>query len=247
MEKQLMSEIKLLRSVISELIGTSDLPIKQQFSKEALDKAAKDFRNLSIERGDWVSDSDINKYIKNASYRAGKFIIEEFKFTNYFRRGHTLYLNKKSLLALGKELKSRNIDLGRYIEFRDDQDKFQNYLVKAKENKKLKKRPYEIEDDVRDITTSAIPNPSAHRIRDHIKQLKEQFFKESLSDYIDIYKSNYAVLKSMYYFEKYLEPGLKSRCRKWCEDFNYANKALQLVTKKKDTFIPVPEDVMIQL
>jgi hypothetical protein len=51
----------------------------------------------------------------------------------------------------------------------------------------------------------------------------------------------------MYWFEKYLEPELRKRCRKWCENFNYANHALQEVTKKKEKFIPVKEDDMIQL
>lgn len=51
----------------------------------------------------------------------------------------------------------------------------------------------------------------------------------------------------IYWFEKYLEPGLKKRCKKWCEDFNYANHAIEEVTKKKETFIPVQEEDMIQL
>ena len=44
------------------------------------------------------------------------------------------------------------------------------------------------------------------------------------------------MLKYIYHFEKYLEPGLKNRCRKWCEDFNYANHALELITGKKEKF-----------
>lgn len=242
-----MSEIKLLRGVISQLVGTSDLPIKQQFSKEALDKAAKEFQKLSSERDDWVKDSDIAKYIKNAPYHAGKFIIEEFKFNNYFKRGHTYYLNKKTLLVLSQELKARNIDLSRLIEYRGDREKFLKFFSKVQENKKGKKKSFEIEDDLHDITTSAIPKPSVDKIRDHINQLKEQFFKDSMSDYIDIYHGNHAMMKFIYHFEKYIEPDLKRRCRKWCEDFNYANRALGMITKKKETFIPVPEKEMIQL
>lgn len=50
MEKEILSEIKQLKAAISKLIGTADLPAKEQFSTEALDKAAKQFQKLSIER-----------------------------------------------------------------------------------------------------------------------------------------------------------------------------------------------------
>ena len=52
MQKELLAEIKELKIAISTLIGTSDLHPEEQFSKEALDKAAKQFQKLSIERGE---------------------------------------------------------------------------------------------------------------------------------------------------------------------------------------------------
>ena len=42
---------------------------------------------------DTSHDSDIHKVIRKAPWRAGKFIIEKFQFTNYFTRGRTLYFN----------------------------------------------------------------------------------------------------------------------------------------------------------
>ena len=246
MQKELLSEIRELKSAIAALIGTSDLPPGEQFSKEALDKAAKQFQKLSIERGEWISDGDIHKYIKKAHYRAGTFIIREFNFTNYFRRGQSYYFNKKDIIALSKELKDRNIDLGRYMELIDDKIKFKKSLTSAKENKK-KKKSFHIPKDIKDITTSPIPMPSAEIIREDLKRLKEEFFQYKLADYIDIYEDNYAIMKHIYWFEKYIDPVFKKRCRKWCEDFKYANHALEEVTKKKETFIPVREDDMIQL
>lgn len=47
MQDKILSEIKQIRIVLSELVGTSDSPVKQKFSKEALANAAKEFRNLS--------------------------------------------------------------------------------------------------------------------------------------------------------------------------------------------------------
>jgi len=40
MEKKILSEIKQIRGLLSELVGTTDFPVKQKFSKEAMSKAA---------------------------------------------------------------------------------------------------------------------------------------------------------------------------------------------------------------
>lgn len=245
----MLSEIRQLKAVISTLIGTSDLPAKERFSKEALARAAKEFKKLSIERGEWLTDSNISKIIRNAHYGSAAFIIKEFGFTNYFKRGHTLYLNKKDLTELSKELKKRNIDLCRYMEYWADKEKFKKYIETADQKKggKKKKKPFGINSDIRDVTTSPAKPPALEVINKDIARLKDEFFANKLSEYIDIYGGNHAMLKTIYLYEKYLEPGLKRRCRKWCDDFNYANHALQLVTNKKEVFIPVKEEDMIQL
>lgn len=249
MQNELLAEIRLLKAAISTLIGNSDLPAKERFSKEALARAAKEFKKLSIERGEWLTDSNISKIIRNAHYGSAAFIIKEFGFTNYFKRGHTLYLNKKDLIELSKELKKRNIDLGRYMEYRADQEKFKKYLETADQNKggRKKKKPFEINSDIRDVTTSPAKPPAPELIREDIARLKDEFFASKLSEYIDIYGGNHAMLKTNYFYEKYLEPGLKRKCKKWCDDFNYANHALLLFTNKKEIFVPVKEEDMIQL
>lgn len=249
MQKEILLEIKELRTALTQVLGISDLPPDQQFLKEALNKAAKEFQKLNIERGQWVADHSVGKYIKNAGYRAGAFIRQEFGFSNYFKRGQTYYYSKKDLISLGKELKERNVDLGRYMEFIEDRTKFKKYVSEAAQNNKgkLKNKSYKLPADVNNITTSPPPMPGASVIREDIKRLKEEFFQYKLSDYIDIYKDNYAMTKFIYHFEKYLEPGLKRRCKKWCDDFNYANHALEEVTKKKEKFVPVKDEDMIQL
>ena len=249
MQKEILSEIKELRTALTQVLGIADLPPDQQFLKEALNKAAKEFQKLNIERGQWVADHSIGKYIKNAGYRAGAFIRQEFGFSNYFKRGQTYYYSKKDLISLGKELKERNVDLGRYMEFIEDRTKFKKYLSEAAQNNKgkLKNKSYKLPTEVNNITTSPPPMPEASVIREDIKRLKEEFFQYKLSDYIDIYRDNYAMTKFIYHFEKYLEPGLKRRCKKWCDDFNCVNHALEEVTKKKEKFIPVKDEDMIQL
>ena len=111
MEDKILIELKQIRKLLSEVVGTTDLPVTHKFSKEALSKAAKEFRKLSIERGQWIPSHDIKKIIKHAHWNSTKIIIEKFESTNYFKRGSTFYFNKKDLVELNKELKKRNINL----------------------------------------------------------------------------------------------------------------------------------------
>lgn len=113
MEDKIINEIKELRHILAQVIGTSELPVKQQFSKEAIAKASLEFKKLSIERGEWLTEREISKVIRKAPYSPGKFIIEKFGFTHYFFKGRSLYFNKKDHIALNTELKKRNINLGR--------------------------------------------------------------------------------------------------------------------------------------
>ena len=227
MKNEMLSEIKELRAVIAKVVGTSNKPFAEQFSKEALDKAALEFRKLSIERGDWVEDSSINKVIKSAPWRAGKFIREHFKFNNYFQKGRTYYYNKKDLQALACELKERNVDLGRYIEFLEEETKYKNHIEKAKENKKHFQTPYQISKDTIDIISSPAKPPALDIIKADIKKLKKEFKQDRLNDYIDIYRDNHAMMKHIYFFDKYLASETRTRCNKWIKDFNYANTALE--------------------
>lgn len=105
MQDKIFTEIKQIRRLLSELVGTTDLPVPQKFSKEAITKAAKEFRKLSIERGQWIPSDEIRRIIKHADWNSGKIIIEKFEFTNYFKRGSTNYFNRKDLIELNKELK----------------------------------------------------------------------------------------------------------------------------------------------
>jgi hypothetical protein len=233
MDDQILYEIKEVRKLLSKLIGSSDLPASQQFSREALDKVAEEFKKLSIERGNWVKEHEIYKVIKDAPNYCGRFIIERFGFSNYFKRGQTNYYYRKDLLALNRELKARNINLRRYEELINDQDKFRKYVETVPAGKKKGKR-YHIPEGLKDIQKTSSPPPSVEVINKHIASLKEEFEKDKLSDYIDLYeKETHALLKIEYYFEKYIDPQKKKHCRKWCDDFNYANNALKEARKIK--------------
>lgn len=238
MEQEILSEIKALKKLLSKIVGTSDLPAKQQFSTEAIAKAAKEFQKLSIERGEWLVESDIHKVIRKAPWRAGKFIIENFGFTNYFTRGRTLYFNKKDLVALNTELKKRNIDLSRYIELQEDKAKFQKYIESLKDPKKsMKRQRFKIPDDLKDIVTYPYHHPPREVVEKYIDTLKEEFEKYKMAEYVDIYGGNHAMFKFIYYWDKYVNPETKKRCQNWCSHFNYANEALKMIKQVKSEVI----------
>lgn len=249
MHKQILIELKEIRSLLSKLIGSDDSSNEAPFSIEAVNKAAKEFQKLSIERGEWIKDSDIHKYIKKSPWRAGTFIRTQFHFTNYIKRGREYYYSKKHLVSLANELKQRNIDLSRYIELIEDRANFQKSLSVLTDKKKQKSanKPYQLPTGLKDITTSDIPFPSVELVKQDIVKLKDEFSENKFSEYIDIYENNHAMIKHMYFFQKYIEPAFRNKCRRWCENFNYANEALTRMKVKQEIFVPVQESDMIQL
>lgn len=172
-ELEILDELKKLSSILSRVIGSSEMPESKRFSKAALDKAAKEFKKLETQRGEWVNNEGIRKYIKNAPYYAARFIVEELKFKNYYKRGHEYYLSKSDLIKLAKELKDRDVNLSRYVQLKEDKKKFDQYLEKVVVNPS--KLPYELPNDMVDISTSKPPAPLLPQIREHIKQLKKEF------------------------------------------------------------------------
>jgi hypothetical protein len=247
MEKEIISEIRELKSLVARLLGAPSSLSKEPFSEEAINKATNEFQKLSIERGDWVQESDIEKIIKSAPYHCGEFIRQEFKFTNYFKRGRTYYYNKSDLIKLGTELKKRNVHLGRYIEYVKDKEKFRKSVEDANSNTKGRRKTFRLDRSVSNVEESPAKMPSPDIIRKDIQELKKEFHKDKLSDYIDIYKDRFAMIKEIFWFDKYIDPSLKRQCRIWCHEFNYANDALKRVSGKKKAFIAVMDENMIEL
>ncbi len=231
MEALILKEIQEIRKSLAKIIGTSELPTRQQFSKESLDKAADEFKKLSIQRGEWITDSQISDIIKKAPYYSGKFIIEQFGFTNYFMKGKSLYFNRKSIVALNKELRLRNINLAKYIELFRNQEKFKKYIEKANHGGKKILNHFQLPEGLKDVNPSSYPSPT-EEINAHIASLKAEFEKFKLSDYIELYSDEtYAMFKHEYYWDRYLKPDLKKQCTKWCNEFNHANYALKRVNE----------------
>lgn len=54
----IFKEIQELKSILSIVIGTSDRGGEDRSSAEAIQEAAKLFKKMSIERGDWVEEDN---------------------------------------------------------------------------------------------------------------------------------------------------------------------------------------------
>lgn len=198
-EEKLYAEIKQLRYLLSKVVGTQDLPKREQFSKEAIKKAAAEFRKLQTERGEWIPEHHISKIIRSAPYSPGKFIIEKFDFKNYFIEGrYNYFFNKKDIQALNKELKARKINLKTFIELEEDKEKFNKYLKELREGKKRRPR-YKIPEDLIDINSQPYNHPPKEKVLNHIDKLMEEFEKFKLIEFIDIFNDNYALFKFIYY------------------------------------------------
>jgi hypothetical protein len=229
MHEEILNEVRGLKSVLSRLISSGETAGEIKFSLSALDKVQEEFRALSIERDEWVRDSEIKRYIKSAPWHAGVLLRKEFAFTGWFCRGKEYWYSKKDLIAFNSELVKRNIDLKRYAEFRKDKAAFDKKMIARHRLAKSKSIPFIIPVGLKNITTSPVPLPSNELVLEDLKGLKSQFESEGLGDYIDIYQGNHAMLRDLDSLKRYLDPFLKIRCREWCDDFNKAHKTLELM------------------
>lgn len=231
-EEKLLTELKQIRNLLAEVVGTQDLPKREQFSKDALTKAASEFRNLQIERGEWIPEHDISKVIRSAPYGAAKFIVDKFDFKNYFIRGRKYYLNRKDLMALNLELKKRKINLKTYIDLEEDKEKFHKYLEQLRQGK-MKRPHFKMPEELRDINSQPYNHPPKEKIINQIDALREEYEKSKLAEFIDIFQNDYAMVKHLYYFDRFLDPDKKKQYAKWCFEFNYVQNALKEIKKIK--------------
>lgn len=235
-EDKILSELKQLKKLFTVLLGTEDLPATEKFSRTSITKAAKEFKKMQAERGEWIESGDVNNIIKHAPYNPAKMLIEEFKFKNYFKRGSTYYFKKKDLIDLNIELKKRNINLKTYRDLLEDKEKFQKYIssISQPEGSKKRKR-FQIPEGLENIFSLPYSPPNEELVRNEIKLLLEEYEKFNLSEYVDLYyKKTSAHFKYNYYWDKYLDPQIKKHSKGWCEKFNYANEALRRILELKE-------------
>lgn len=232
MEDKIFTELAQIKKVLTHIIGTSELAPSKQFSIEALNKAAKEFKKLNTLKNGWIKDYDVRKYFPGCVTGVGKFIRDEFEFSYYFTQGGAIYHNKKAIIELSKELKSRNVDLSRYMELRKEQNQLEKNIKAAALRKKSKNKgkSYKLKQGLKDISISDYQFPSKEVVKQDIKDLKKQFHRESLGDFIEVY-SDYAMVKFGSQLKKYMVEAAQKKCQTWCNKFNKANYALKLITE----------------
>jgi hypothetical protein len=236
--------------VLQKLVGEDVLEERRPFSEEALEKIAKAFRELQIKRGEWVAEDDLNKFIKHLPWhKPGKYLREDLEFQRCFKRGHTWYFYRLDVLHLAEELKKRNVQLKQYVELKEDQVKFSVFIksVVGGTLASYKGKRYALPVGLKDVYATPAKPPDPERVKEEIELLKKEFFENNYKDYVDIQHANHALLKFIYHYERYLQPGLKRRLTKWCEEFNSANTLLTELTGKKQKFIPVTQKDQIEL
>jgi len=83
-----LREIQELKAMLAIVIGTADRVGEELFSREALAEAANLFKKMSIDRGEWVDEEELPKYLGPCPYNVGTFIRKEFAFTSWAEKGH---------------------------------------------------------------------------------------------------------------------------------------------------------------
>ena len=67
-EDKILFELKQLTKLFTVFLGTEDLPTRERFSRAAITKAAKEFKEMQAERGEWIASHDVDQIIKHAPY-----------------------------------------------------------------------------------------------------------------------------------------------------------------------------------
>lgn len=235
MRKSALNEILKVKEILSHIVGTTDLPAPQKFNKAALDKAAKWFAKMVQVEKQWVKGYEVSKYFKDCySNETGKFIREEFGFSNYYNKGGATFYNKKDLIKLSEELKARNVNLLKYMELKKGQahieKKLMDVAIKNRDEriKRKRKKNYTIPDELKNITLSDYKLPDRNVVERDIENLMIEFKNGNYEQYI--YNcADSACIKYDDTIRNYLKGVNGTLYRKWCSNFNKAKHALKLI------------------
>jgi hypothetical protein len=80
-----LREIQELKILLAHVIGIADLPEGERFSIAALDEAAKFYHRMTIERGEWVPEAQLEKYLGPCPYSPGNLMRKTLAFTNWIK------------------------------------------------------------------------------------------------------------------------------------------------------------------
>lgn len=247
--EELSRQMEELKALILQLLNKPQPQAPDSWSKDKVNASAEKFQQMKKARSEWLKDDDLEKYLPGGDHRSGSFIRKEFEFNNWIKDGYHYLYAKKDIIELGKELKERDVNLEVYMDYTYSQKEFEKKIVALGDKKKVKPgKAYRLLDDVRNFQSEPVPTPDINLIKADLERLQKEFLDGKLGQYVDVFKNSYAMMKSMYWYNKYLDDKIRKTCRKWIDDFNYASNAWQKATNKKsDKFNIVHEDDMLEL
>jgi hypothetical protein len=185
---------------------------------------------LTTLKSQWVKQLDLGEYFPGCRDGLGKFIREEFEFSNYYTQGGAFFYDKKDIVALANELKSRNVDLSTYMELQKGKaqlhQRIETAMLKAKA--KGKKKSYKLADGLKDIKISDYDFPDQEVIREDIQKLLQQFKTNNLGRYVDVF-DDYAMVKYGSQMRHYMPAKGHTLSRIWCNKYNNAHYALKII------------------
>ncbi len=235
----IVSEIRLLREAVTRIQEIIDPASKHNISQASLDQATKRYQELMVQRDQWVSSSNIDKYLKGAGWYNEKFIREQFEFTAILKLGRTIYFHKDQLKKLAEELKKRKVDLKHFYDLHEAHREFEKEVKKYKEQKKSKwsTQSFIIPKWLSDISAKSMKLPKREAVETYIEDLRSELRNSGFEEYVDIHKGRFAVPKKVYKLEPYTEKGLARRLMQWSDKFNMANLLLHEISSSKNANI----------
>ncbi len=240
MKKEVLAELSEIKKILSHIVGTTDLPAPQKFSKAVLDKAARLFKKMALAEEQWVKSYEICNYFENCfGYEIGKFIRDEFAFSNYYSKGGATFYFKKDLMKLADELKSRNVDLATYMELRKGQALIEKKMLElAAKNrderiKRKRKKNYSLPEELKYIKLSDFKLPDRNVVEQEVGQLMLEFKNGNYARYINFYDDS-AYITYNDKIREYLK-GVEGKVyRSWCKKYNKAKYGLKLINEHQN-------------
>lgn len=90
---------------------------------------------------------------------------------------------------------------------------------------------------MQDVNSQPYNHPPKEKVLAHIDVLMAEDEKYKLVEFIDIFQKKYAMVKHIYFFNRYLDPIKRKQCDKWSYEFNYAQNALKEIKRIKSQVI----------
>jgi hypothetical protein len=225
----LISTTKQMIDLLTKLIGFAYPTVDKPYSAEKIEIAARHFRKLRDERREWIKESDLGKYIKDAPYGVGKFLREEFQFCNYYKT-HQYYYNRKDIEEFVNELSTREVNLKLYMDLLRTETKFRKNVEMALSVKVKKGIAFRIPNYLKDLIPTQGKAPTVGEVEHKIRLLRLDYDSDNISEYVELYYNDTLAYPKSGVRLDLLDFSTRMRCLNWMDNFNSANEIMKKLT-----------------